>query len=400
MPRKENLLRSLISFRRGKAASTKHRKPKQPVPQLDNLEGRVVLSHFGMPGQGMASLSRVPAQIGQETGPGQQAFVQFGQDAGMAGTTAIGGRGFATNGGFSVAQQGRATNPVRGVQATDFGSSRGMQGTPAGLHSVQANAPGMAWGQPSGMTGVGTTAPTALPTATIQQVGPAQGQAMPNLQMGGPLGGSIGGGFRGFQGGAHGGFQGGGPQGAGQGFARGRGTVAQDEQLTEHQETLQTNLETVIGDSGVTDGQRLALSKDIQSLAKAGLQVDPAALSPVADSLLAAVADGSFDANQETIRSDFAATFGGTTDGEGSLSDENLALVNQTFDHAVAIAKGLNLTTDKLDQLTADREAIQADLERLGVDTTAAPAPDSSLSLIVTPGPGPGFGFRPGPALS
>jgi hypothetical protein len=205
------------------------------------------------------------------------------------------------------------------------------------------------------------------------------------------------GGFQTFQGNPSAGFQAiqGRPFAGGRGFTQAQGSV-QDEQLAEHQETLRTDLDAVVGESAVTDGQRWAFKKDVRSLAEAGLPLDPEALSSVADGLLTAIADGSFEANQETIRGEFAATFtesSDDSDDSDALSDKEVALVNQTFDHFVAIAKGLNLTTDKLDVLTADRKAIQDDLERLEISTTGTPAPDSNLDLILSPNQGSGARF-------
>lgn len=429
MPRKKkSLFRNLISHRRGDAAPAKPRPARQPGPQIDNLEGRVVLSHVGFPGQayGYGAYSQAPAQVAQDPGMIQAAPLQFAQGADAATDVSA----------ENVAWGSPGMQPVRTIHAP---ASRGFQGAGPGMSFEFQGQGNAAYGP--GIRGVGgadgfatargwqgainTTVSSVTQSVSGASVLPAQpGELVQDLSATAaptnvPYGGQPGGGgFRAIQGTPAAGFQNfrgaapasfrsfqGGPvaitQGigghqaarwtsanAGGDFTPASGFGQQDEQLAEHQETLRTDLEAIIGESGVTDAQRWAFRKDIRALAEADLQLDPEALSPVADDVFSAIADGSFDANLETIRGDFAATFSASADDEGSLTDEELTLVNQTFDHFVAIAKGLNLTTDKLDVLTADRKAIQDDLDRLEVDSTAAPVASTNLDLILSPGQG------------
>lgn len=191
------------------------------------------------------------------------------------------------------------------------------------------------------------------------------------------------------------------PQGKGMGGDRGGPEIVPDEQLQAHMETLRTDTEAVLAGSSVTDSQRLALSKDLKAIAEAGFTIDMNTLSAVADSLLAALADGSYDtdaAKVTAIQQSFHDLF---TD-----SSVDSTRIGTTYNDFLAVARGLNVSTEGLQTLNADRAAIQADWERLGLldpstDTdTADPAPGmmpqgSNLELILG-GVGSGFGGGPG----
>lgn len=189
----------------------------------------------------------------------------------------------------------------------------------------------------------------------------------------------------GFEGMGPGGFRGGRGGGPGRGGFGDMGRPAPiDEQLAEHMNQLRTDMESVLSGSAVTDAQRLALSQDLRVIADAGLRLDPTKLQPIADTLLTAVADGTYDSNAETaasIRTSFDALF---TD-----SSVDSTVIDKTYNDLVAVAKGLNLSTEELNTLTADRAAIAADLERLGIDTTDHPGPQgpsSNLEFLLAPG--------------
>ena len=159
------------------------------------------------------------------------------------------------------------------------------------------------------------------------------------------------------------------------------GSIARDAQLTADLATLRTDLDSVLAGSSVTDAQRLALRTDLRTIATAGFRVDKAALAPVVDSLLTALADGSYDsdaATAQSIRDSFDALF--TDSGVDST------LIDQTFTDIVAVARNLNVSTDELTTLAADRSAIQADLTRLGIDGTGRgfKALGSNLDLVLS----------------
>src|SRR5439155_2865107 len=118
---------------------------------------------------------------------------------------------------------------------------------------------------------------------------------------------------------------------------------------------------------------------------QASLTADKSALATVADNLLTAIADGSYDSNTATaasIKTAFTAAFSGTSVDQTQI--------DQAFTDFVAVARGLNLSTPELTTLAGDRTAIQADLTRLGISTTDGHQ-SSNLDLIL--GRGAGFGF-------
>ena len=169
----------------------------------------------------------------------------------------------------------------------------------------------------------------------------------------------------------------------------GRGFIG-DEQLREDLQQLRTDLTAVLGGSAVTDAQRLALRTDFRSIAETGFRVDKEALGTVVDSLLTALADGSYDSDAtvaQSIQDSFEALF--------ADSSVDQTLVDQTYADLVAVARGLDISTEELETLAADREAIQADLERLGIDATIGQGPGwstTNLDLVLSPG----FGFGRG----
>lgn len=169
----------------------------------------------------------------------------------------------------------------------------------------------------------------------------------------------------------------------------GRGFIG-DEQLNEDLQQLRTDLSGVLSGSSVTDAQRLALRTDFRAIAETGFRVDKEALGTVVDSLLTALADGTYDSDAtvaQSIEESFDALF--------ADSSVDQTLIDQTYADLVAVARGLDISTEELDTLAADREAIQADLERLGIDAAKQGGPGwstSNLDLVLSPG----FGFGRG----
>jgi hypothetical protein len=166
--------------------------------------------------------------------------------------------------------------------------------------------------------------------------------------------------------------------------------AVQDAQFQADMETLRADTQAVLAGSTVTDAQRLALGDDLRAIARAGFEIDRTAFGAVADSLLTALADGTYDSDPTVaaaIEQSFKDLFTGSS-VEGTL-------VQTTYDDFVAVARGLNVSTDELSKLAADRAAIQADLTRLGLDTTATghgPGQGTNLELILGRGPGRGPG--------
>lgn len=172
------------------------------------------------------------------------------------------------------------------------------------------------------------------------------------------------------------------------GRGRGRG-FTQDADLTAHLQQLQADTNAILAGSTVTDAQRLALRTDLRSIAQAGLRVDKSALSSVVDSLRTTLADGTYDSDASVAQANrdaFNALFSG--------SSVDQTRIDQTCTDLVAIARNRNNSTDELSTLSADRAAIQADLTRLGIDSTHAPS--QSNADLVLGGLGGGFGHRRG----
>ncbi len=171
--------------------------------------------------------------------------------------------------------------------------------------------------------------------------------------------------------------------------------LMQDPQLRTHVDQLRKDTRAVLAGSAVTDAQRQALGDALGALRAADATVDPARLATVGDRLLTALADGTSEAGATTLKADFAAAITGT-----SLDS---TLVDTAYEGVLTVARSLNVSTDELIALAADRAAIQADLARLGVDPTDGPGGhgpggDSNVELILSPGGmgrgrgGPGHG--------
>ena len=173
------------------------------------------------------------------------------------------------------------------------------------------------------------------------------------------------------------GLKGGGRHGRG-----GGGGFVQDEQLAADLQQLRTDVQAIITGSSVTDAQRQALKTDLRSIAQTGFRIDREALAKVADELIAALADGTYDSDAsvaQSIQDSFTALF---TD-----STVEQALIDQTYADFVAVARALNITSDELQTLADDRAAIEADFTRLGLDSTRIPHFGStSLELILPKG--------------
>jgi hypothetical protein len=175
----------------------------------------------------------------------------------------------------------------------------------------------------------------------------------------------------------------------------GGGAVLNDTQLKTDLNTLRTDLNGVIAGSGATDAQRLALRSDLRAVrdANTSFMPDRKALGAVADSLLTAIADGTYDSDStvaDSIKTSFTNVFSG--------SNIDSSLIDQTYADFVAVARGLNISSDELKTLANDRAAIQADLTRLGIDTSTGHSvlySSSNLDLILGGGPR-GFGRGPG----
>ena len=155
---------------------------------------------------------------------------------------------------------------------------------------------------------------------------------------------------------------------------RGRGGPIQDTQLTQDLQKLQTDVQSVLSGSTVTDAQRQALGTDLRSLHEAGFRPDKDALSPVVDSLFKSLADGTYDSDAsvaQSIQTSFQGLFTGSTVDQ--------TLIDKTYADLVAVARNLNISSEELATLDADRAAIKADLERLGLPTDGkGPKPMSS----------------------
>lgn len=162
---------------------------------------------------------------------------------------------------------------------------------------------------------------------------------------------------------------------AGLGFpGRGRGGPIQDAQLTQDLQKLQTDVQSVLSGSTVTDAQRQALGTDLRSLHEAGFRPDKDALAPVVDSLFKSLGDGSYDSDAsvaQSIQTSFQGLFTGSTVDQ--------TLIDKTYSDLVTVARNLNISSEELATLDADRAAIKADLVRLGLPTDGkGPKPDSS----------------------
>jgi len=164
--------------------------------------------------------------------------------------------------------------------------------------------------------------------------------------------------------------------------ARGHGgrNVIQDADLTAHLEQLRADREAVLSGSEVTDAQRLDLQTDLRQLSQTGFCLDSTTLAPVVDSLLATIADGTYDsdpsvaqANQEAFTALFAD------------SGVDQTLLDRTYADIVAIARNLNISTAELSILASDQDAIQANLDRLGITLTKGYS-QSNLDFIFLPG--------------
>jgi hypothetical protein len=164
----------------------------------------------------------------------------------------------------------------------------------------------------------------------------------------------------------------------GRGGSRG---VAQDAELTTLLDAYRADVNSILLGSSATDAQRQALSNAFRAISTAGFEVDKDALAPVADSLLAALADGSLSAaEQESVQTAFNALFA------DSAVDETL--ISEAFAAFVAVADNLDIDQAELDDLNADRQAISDYYTGLGI-TARVP---SSLDLILSGSGGPSRG--------
>lgn len=174
----------------------------------------------------------------------------------------------------------------------------------------------------------------------------------------------------------------------GKGFGPGG---VQDTQLSTDLGKLRTDLNSIIGGSGVTDAQRQALRTDLFNVFKTGAKPDMAAFGTFANNLITSIADGSYNSKAASLQSDFNALFTGATVEQATL--------DQTFTDLVIVAKGLNIDSTELATLKSDQDAIQADFTRLNInppDSTPDSTPKidhAALDLILGGGGGHGPGF-------
>ena len=168
--------------------------------------------------------------------------------------------------------------------------------------------------------------------------------------------------------------------------------ATRDAQLTAELQTLRTDVNAALAGSSATDAQRLALRTDLQGLAGSGFRFDRATLAPVVDSVLTTLADGTYDSDA-TVAAANQAAFTALFSANTSVTQTT---IDQTYADVVAIARGLNLSTEELSTLATDRAAIAASLARLGITTTNHDPAQTNLDFILSPGFGRGFGSRIG----
>lgn len=165
--------------------------------------------------------------------------------------------------------------------------------------------------------------------------------------------------------------RGGGPRGGG---------MVQDAQLTADLQKFRTDIQAVVSGSTVTDAQRQALKTDLRSIAQTGFRIDRQAMATVADDLVKALADGSYDSDPaaaQGIQDSFNALFAGSTVSQ--------TLIDQTYADLVTVTRNLNISSEELQTLADDRAAIEADLTRLGIDSTRFPRPSFSVMELIMP---------------
>ena len=176
-----------------------------------------------------------------------------------------------------------------------------------------------------------------------------------------------------------------GPRGGDSG--RGGPGLIQDAQLKTDLEKLRTDTDAVVAGSTLTDAQRKALAQDLRSLAKAGVRVDPEVLKPVTETLLARLADKTYDSDPavaQSVHDSFTAIFKDT--------EADSTLLEQTYADYLTVSRNLNISTDELSTLATDPAAVQADFDRLGVGKPAPrirfpSLPDRRISTCSSPTP-------------
>ena len=143
-------------------------------------------------------------------------------------------------------------------------------------------------------------------------------------------------------------------------------------QLAKDAQTLQNDLVSLFGKSGVTVSELTALQGDDQAIAKAGVKLDGKALIAAQNELARDVVSG----NPGAAHSDFTALFG------GKLSQ---TAIDRVFNDEISILKDSHVTAADLDLIAADNAAIQKDRAALGTTTSQPTPPPPSLggSLVI-----------------
>ncbi len=159
-------------------------------------------------------------------------------------------------------------------------------------------------------------------------------------------------------------------------FAAHSATSAYSKLRTDLQ-TLQTELQSLAGKSGVTIADLQSLTADSQAIAQAGFSFEAKSLNPVISELAVAVAGGTSTTQALT---DFTGLFGGsgwmgplwmsTTPAQTGLfsgSSVSQTTITSTFNDLVQTITDSGVTTTDLSTVAADEAAVQADLPKLPI---------------------------------
>ena len=151
-------------------------------------------------------------------------------------------------------------------------------------------------------------------------------------------------------------------------------TATQKSQLTQLDtdvQKLQTENQDLAAKSLVTVSDLTSLVTDSQTIAGAGLRLDPQDLEKVVNELVTAVADG---ADTTQARTDFNALFSGSNVAQASI--------DKTFNDLVQTIQNSKITAADLTTLAADQAAIQTDRSNLqnGSGTSVASSTGSAGS--------------------
>jgi hypothetical protein len=140
-------------------------------------------------------------------------------------------------------------------------------------------------------------------------------------------------------------------------LGQGLSWTSQNTQLTQlntDRQKLQTDLQTLTAKSGVTVADLSTLQTDSQTIAGAGLRLNPQSLQKVVTKLVTAVTNG---ADTSQAKTDFNALFTGSNVAQ--------ATIDKSFNDLIQTIQDSKLTAADLSTITADRTAIQTDLSNL-----------------------------------